>query len=178
MNDVAEAAGVTKPVLYQHFGSKRELYLKLLEEVGAAIQERIEKATASAGSPREKVHAGFAAYFEFVAGHRSAFILLFGSGARRDAQFAGAVRSVETTLALAVASLIDADLDPAHRRNVAYAMLGMAEGTSRQVLAGNVDLDPDVLATQVADLAWAGLRGLAVPTPVHPGAGPPSAFGL
>ena len=168
MNDVADAAGVTKPVLYQHFGSKRQLYLELLEDVGAAIQERIEKATASAGWPREKVHAGFAAYFGFVDSHRSAFTLLFGSGARRDAEFAGAVRRVETTLAQAVASLIDADLDPAHRRNLAYAMLGMAEVTSRQGLAGGVEIDPDELATQLADLAWAGLRGLAPPTATRP----------
>src|SRR5437764_485619 len=34
MAEVAQAAGVTKPVLYQHFGSKRELYLELLDDVG------------------------------------------------------------------------------------------------------------------------------------------------
>ena len=37
MDDVAEAAGVTKPVLYQHFGSKRELYLELLDDVGRQL---------------------------------------------------------------------------------------------------------------------------------------------
>ncbi|MFZ9232409.1 MAG: TetR/AcrR family transcriptional regulator, partial [Ilumatobacteraceae bacterium] len=37
MNDVAEAAGITKPVLYQHFSSKRELYLALIEEAGARL---------------------------------------------------------------------------------------------------------------------------------------------
>ena len=163
MNDVADAAGVTKPVLYQHFGSKRKLYLELLEDVGAALQEQIEKATASAGGPREKVHAGFTAYFDFVDGHRSAFTLLFGSGARRDAEFAGAVRRVEATLAIAVASLIEADLDPAHRRHLAYALLGMAEGTSRHLVAGELDIDVDELAAQLAELAWAGLRGAAPP---------------
>ena len=34
MNDVAVAAGVTKPVLYQHFASKRDLYMALLDEAG------------------------------------------------------------------------------------------------------------------------------------------------
>ena len=41
MNDVADAAGVTKPVLYQHFRSKRELYLALLEEVGSRLRDAI-----------------------------------------------------------------------------------------------------------------------------------------
>src|SRR5438477_8464270 len=81
MNDIAEAAGVTKPVLYQHFRSKRALYLELLEDVGRRLQDAIEKATASAGGPREQVTAGFTAYFRFVADQRTAFQLLFGSGA-------------------------------------------------------------------------------------------------
>src|SRR5687768_4632909 len=41
MNDLAEAAGVTKPVLYQHFGSKRELYLELLDDVGTRLRTAI-----------------------------------------------------------------------------------------------------------------------------------------
>lgn len=160
MNDIAEAAGVTKPVLYQHFRSKRDLYLELLGDVGAALQERISKATASADGPRGQVEAGVSAYFRFVDEHRSAFTLLFGSGARRDSEFADAVRQVEAGIAEAVASLIDADLDEEHRRVLAYGVVGLAEGTSRHWVADGLDLDPERLARQVADLAWAGLRGV------------------
>src|SRR5690242_16718988 len=67
MNDVAEAAGVTKPVLYQHFRSKRALYLELLEDVGGRLQDAIGKATATADGPRDQVKSGFRAYFNFVA---------------------------------------------------------------------------------------------------------------
>ena len=41
MSDIADAAGVTKPVLYQHFASKRELYGQILAEVGNQLQEAI-----------------------------------------------------------------------------------------------------------------------------------------
>lgn len=160
MNDVAEAAGVTKPVLYQHFTSKRQLYLELLEDVGARIAERIAAATAEAGSPHQQVEAGFVAYFRFVAEHRSAYQLLFGGGSRRDAEFADAVRRVEEHLATSVAALIDADIDADHRRTLAFGLVGMAEGTSRLWVAEDLDFDPVVLARQVADLAWAGLRGI------------------
>ena len=74
MAEVAEAAGVTKPVLYQHFGSKRELYLELLDDVGQRLLEEVQKATAAAGGPRQQVAAGFAAYFRFVADHENASI--------------------------------------------------------------------------------------------------------
>lgn len=160
MDDVAEAAGVTKPVLYQHFQSKRELYLELLDDVGAQLRSAIAEATSSAGGPRQQVEAGFAAYFRFVAEKESAFRLLFGGGARRDRQFAAAVRQVEDSIAQAIAVLIEADIDDDHRRLLAHGIVGLAEGTSRHWVGSGRDLDPDLLARRIAELAWAGLRGI------------------
>ncbi len=87
MNEIAEAAGVTKPVLYQHFRSKRDLYREVLADVGAHLLDEITKATAAAAGPREQVELGFAAYFRFVAEHEPAYRVLFGGGARRDEEF-------------------------------------------------------------------------------------------
>src|SRR3954467_8979006 len=132
MNDVAEAAGVTKPVLYQHFRSKRELYLELLEDVGGRLGDSIGKATSEAPNPREQVRAGFVAYFRFVSEHRTAFQLLFGGGSRRDVEFADAVRSVELSIAESIAALIDIEgLEPGQRQLLAHGIVGLAEGTSR-----------------------------------------------
>ena len=58
MNEIAAAAGVTKPVLYQHFPSKRGLYLELLRDVGDRLMAAIGKATAEAGSPHKQVERG------------------------------------------------------------------------------------------------------------------------
>ena len=161
MNDLADAAGVTKPVLYQHFRSKRALYLELLEDVGEQLRDAIDKATTEAGTPREQVHAGFRAYFEFVAGQQLAFQLLFGGGARRDEEFADAVRRVEVSIADSIAALIVVEgLDEARRRLLAHGIVGLAEGTSRHGLANGMNGSADVLAEQVAALAWAGLRGV------------------
>ena len=84
MNDVADAAGVTKPVLYQHFPSKRALYLELLRSVGSRLMAHIAAATQRAGGPREQVEDGLRAYFTFVAEHAAAYRLMFGGGTRRD----------------------------------------------------------------------------------------------
>ena len=160
MSDVAEAAGVTKPVLYQHFASKRHLYLELLDDVGGQLQSSIVEATGAAEGPRQQVEAGFAAYFRHVSTHRSAFTLLFGSGARLDGEFTEAVERVEVAIAAAVAGLIEADIDDLHRRILAFGVIGLAESTSRHWIAEDLDLDPDLLARQVGALAWAGLRGV------------------
>jgi AcrR family transcriptional regulator len=162
MNDIAEAAGVTKPVLYQHFRSKRELYLELLEDVGGRLRDEIAKATAEAGSPREQVTAGFRAYFRFVVEQEPAFQLLFGGGTRRDEEFADAARAVEVSIADIIATLIDVPgLDTDRRRLLAHGIVGLAEGTCRHWLVDGGQGDPVTLADQVSELAWAGLRGIA-----------------
>jgi len=160
MNDVADAAGVTKPVLYQHFASKRQLFGELIDDVGTSLADLIGKAAAIGGTPREQVEHGFVAYFRWVDGNREAFSLLFGSGARRDEAFAEGVRKVEHVLADSIALLIEADIDAEHRGVLAHGLVGLAEGTGRHWMDDGLELDPDVLGRQVADLAYAGLRGV------------------
>jgi AcrR family transcriptional regulator len=161
MNDIAEAAGVTKPVLYQHFDSKRHLYLEVLDDVGGRLEDTIAKAAASASGPREQVQAGFAAYFRFVADEEDAFQVLFGGDTRRDPEFSRRAVATEQSIADAIASLIQIEgIDPGHQALLAHALVGMAEGASRRWLAGEVAEGADELARQVAELAWAGLRGI------------------
>ena len=161
MEEVADAAGVTKPVLYQHFGSKRELYLELLDDVGGQMMTAIAKAVAQARGPHKQVEAGFAAYFRFVAEHEDAFKLLFGSGTRRDQEFADAVRHVENTIAEELARLIEADIDSDHRHLLAHGLIGLAEGASRYWVANGRHIDVERLSRRMAQMTWAGLRGVS-----------------
>lgn len=161
MNDVAEAAGVTKPVLYQHFGSKRELYLELLRDVGGRLREEVGKAVATAAGPREQVELGFTAFFGWVARHRGGFAVLFAGETRRDPEFVAEALLVEADMADTVAALIVVEgLDPEQARLLAFGIVGVAETTARHWLLDHVDLSPEELAASVAQLAWAGLRGL------------------
>ena len=160
MNDVAEAAGVTKPVLYQHFESKRDLYQALLDEVGARMLNAIVAGTTGADDGRSRTELGFRAYFRWVANDHAAFMLLYGSGSRQDQEFSRAVKRVTTGMAAAIAPLIAADIDDEHRLTVAHALVGLAEGASRRLVERGDTFDPDVIAQQVSDLAWAGLRGV------------------
>ena len=66
MDDIAAAAGVTKPVLYQHFPSKRALFVELLDDVGRQLLDELTEATSRANTGRERVEEGFRAYFRFV----------------------------------------------------------------------------------------------------------------
>ncbi len=162
MNDIAVAAGVTKPVLYQHFTSKRELFTELLGDVGRDLQDNITKAVAAADGPREMVELGFAGYFDYVSVHRDAFKLFYGGGLARDVEFAELVSQVERTIAALVATLIEIEgLSPSQRQVLGHGIVGMIEGASIHWLNTNSDADPATLASQLADLAWRGLRGVS-----------------
>lgn len=160
MNDIAEAAGVTKPVLYQHFDSKRELYLALLEEVGERLLFAVEKATTDAPDGKSQTERGFLAYFRWVAEDHDAFMLIFGGVSRRDDEFRDAVRRITDRAADAIAPLIAVDLEPEQRRTVAHGLVGLAEGASRRLVERGEPFDPDEVAATVSRLAWAGLRAL------------------
>jgi AcrR family transcriptional regulator len=176
MDDVAEAAGVTKPLVYQHFSSKRALYLELVDSVAKELLAEIGRATAAAEGPRQQVEMGFAAYFHMLLTHEAAFRLLYGRNDDEDEELGDALRRVEDAIAEAIDPLIAAGLDPEHRRFLAYAVVGMAEGASRQWIASRAADTGDGrspgdggempaseaqrLAGRLADLAWAGLRSV------------------
>ena len=162
MNDVAEAAGVTKPVLYQHFDSKQDLYLALLDEAGNRLRSAITKAMSGAATGKEQTELGFRAYFHWVSDDHDAFLLLFGLRANRDEESTSAIRRITAATATAIAPLIAAGLEAEHQRVLAHGLVGIAEGVSRHLVESGVAFDPDVLGSQIADLAWAGLRA------VHP----------
>lgn len=160
MNDVADAAGVTKPVLYQHFDSKRELYQALLEEVGNRLLVAIAKATAEATNGKSTTALGFRAYFRWVSDDHDAFKLLFGPGTSSDDEFARVIARITSEAADAIAPLIAVDIDESHRRTLAHALVGLAEGASRRLVELGDEFDPDAIAAEVSALAWAGLRAL------------------
>jgi AcrR family transcriptional regulator len=169
MDDIALAAGVTKPLVYQHFSSKRDLYQELVDSVAKELLDALHEALHQASGPRQMVEFGFAAYFELAVTHEEAFRLLFGRDVPKDEELNEAVRRIEDTLARAVEEQLDASLSADHRRLLAHAVVGMTEGASRHWVAtapsrrkNDDGVDPSeaarLLARRVSDLAWGGLR--------------------
>jgi AcrR family transcriptional regulator len=168
MDDIAEAAGVTKPLLYQHFSSKRSLYLELVDSIAQDLLTAISTAVAGADGPRQQVELGFAAYFRLVVAREAEFRLLYGRDHAEDQELGRALRAVEDAIAEAIDPLIAAGLDADHRRLLAYGIVGLAEGASRRFIAQRAETESDEgieeqalrLAQRMADLAWAGLRSV------------------
>lgn len=161
MNEIAEAAGVTKPVLYQHFDSKNELFAALIDDVGNRMRDAIAKATADAPDGKTQTQLGFRAYFRWVATDHAGFRLLYGGAARHDAEFTAQIRRITSDAASVIAPLIAIDADHETRRLIAHSLVGLAEGASRRLVENGTEFDPDEVADTVSALAWAGLRALS-----------------
>ena len=173
MEDVAVAAGVTKPVIYQHFRSKRHLYVAILRHVGLEMKEVLSQGTSKASGGKMRLYAGMEAYFKYAYENATAYELLFGSGGRRDPEFRDLVAEIEQDLAAHVTSTIDVDLDPEHRELAAVSIMGIAEAVMRLYFSKyppaslNSDKRPPFVGSsaetwskRAADLAWAGLRAI------------------
>ena len=161
MNEVADKLGVTKPVLYQYFDSKRALYLELLDHVGRDLVSHVTERAASAGDDgREKTMRGMVAYFSWVAANRDAFSLIFESSGRVDEEFADIVKRFEDEAAAAIAPLITADVSSGDQRTFALGLVGMAEAIARHLIEEQTDFDPVAMGTAIGGLAWAGLRSI------------------
>lgn len=160
MNDVAAQAGVTKPVLYQHFPSKRELYLELIEGVSGELAEAVNTSARAQKSARSQAQAALTAYFEFVESNQRAFRLLFGRGAPREEEFGDSSRIVEDRMAETIIDLLDRRIDADSRRVIARAIVGMSEGACRHWIAQDDRSSAAELGTQLADLLVRGLAGL------------------
>src|SRR4029078_5207550 len=105
MHDVADAARGHKPVLYQHFDSKQDLYMALLEEVGNRLLSAITKATAGVASGRQQTEQGLLAYSQWAADDHDVFLLWSGSRASRDEESTQAIRRITAGAADAIAPL-------------------------------------------------------------------------
>ncbi len=161
MDDIAERAGVSKPVLYQHFPGKLELYLALLDTSCDQIIDHTRKALASTTDNKMRVAATIEAFYEYVAADTGAFRLVFESDLTNEPAVREQVDRVTTECAAMIAEVIheDTGLPDEASRLLAVSLVGMAQVSARFWLAEDGELDRRDAAALVAGLAWRGIRG-------------------
>jgi len=161
MNGVAKAAGVTKPVLYQHFTSKRDLYLELIEDVADRLANEVVRAAKAADSNYQSTVDALCAYFSFVEQNQREFQLLFGRSAPKDDDTAnGSQQMVESRMSATIADLLSEWLDSATVETYARAIVTMSEGVCRHWITQIDRPSAEDLAEQLAALILTGIRGL------------------
>lgn len=158
MDDIARRAGITKAVVYDHFPSKRALYLAVLERERDAVLDHVRRRLDGGGT--RAVAGALDAFFAWVETHPHAWMLLFRDAAA-DRETAAAQRAVQAQAHLTV---VDALLPPGvpddAKRAMAAAVGGATHGVARW-WRDNPAMPREQVVATVMDVLWRGLERTA-----------------
>src|SRR4051794_15068730 len=168
MAEIAARAGVTKPVLYDHFGSKDGLLAEVIRRAGVDLRDALGAAVAEADSPADALGRGLRTYFAFIEQHAQSWTVLLNEGTASPTGIA-ALEAVRREQANYIAGLMAEQL-PADRRAAApvyaQAVIGACERLAT-LRAVDPALDADVVSDRLIDLFWFGLAHFQADVPVR-----------
>ena len=164
MEDIADEAGVSKPVLYQHFPGKLDLYLALLDNQCDHLETLVLEALNSSDDHEERVYATVRAFFNFVADEGGSFRLIYESDLTNDPQVRHRLDALEAQLGEAIAQRIiqDTPLPQELAEMLGLAMSGAAQVMARTWLAHGAHFPKEVAAQAAGHLAWRGIGSFPV----------------
>ncbi len=170
MDEIAAAVGVTKPLLYNYFGNKEQLYIACMERAGDALTQTVADALGATASPGDALGAGVHAFFAFLDSDRAAWAVLFdetlpqsGDVADRVAEYRGQIIATVSRILLAQLAEHQREAARVEVEALSTALLGAAEALARWWLRTEA-----VSAEEAAELLIAtvepGLRARSTPT--------------
>lgn len=161
MDEIASRAGVSKPVLYQHFPGKLELYIALIESSADEVIQQICEALESTEDNKERVNAVIRVFFDYVSNSAAAFRLIYESDLTNDPIVAREVKRVTNEIGEAIAEVIhhDTDLPDPASYLLAVGLVGAGLTSAQYWLANDSELSKEQAVSLIGTLAWRGIGG-------------------
>ncbi|MFE5209087.1 TetR/AcrR family transcriptional regulator [Streptomyces sp. NPDC056600] len=177
MDEVAELAGVSKPLVYLYLNSKEDLFTACIRREAKALTEAVREGVADpALSADRQLWEGLHAFFRYTAENPDGWAVLHVQARTHGEPFAAEVAAMRAELVVFVTQLIAVEARAAHRdpdlperevAGLAEALVGAAES-----LAAWANTTDGVSARQAAatlmNFAWAGLGDLTAGRPWTP----------
>jgi len=162
LDEIAQAAGVSKALIYEHFDSKRELHSSLLHAHVDEIFRRLQANAESGATGEERLRGGIDAFLSFVEEHREAYRALLRDAA--DPEMGGVVAQVQVQATGVIATLLAGDEQTAQSRQAIQMHAQLLSGAV-QSLAGwwhdHQEVPRATLVQRAVEFTWVGLRSLA-----------------
>lgn len=161
MDEIAERARVSKPVLYQHFPSKMELYLSLLDRHVESLVASVRVALDATEDNKQRVAGVTSAFFEFVDREGAPFRLVFESDITSEPEVRRRVAQMTAACAEPISAVIaeDTGLPRAEAQMLGIALVGQVQVTARWWLSHGRPIPREDAARLVFSLSWRGIRG-------------------
>lgn len=164
VEEIANRAKVSKPILYDHFGGKEGLYAVVVDRELEYILSRIAEAVSS-GSPRARLEQATLAYLTYVRDRPLGFAVLLRDAPQQ--QRSGEMPALMYDLADRIGDVFTdqfqkAGYDPGSAPIYAHALVGMVAFVGQWWTESSNPPSIDTVANHIAALAWMGLRHLPV----------------
>ena len=159
MDEIAERAGVSKPVLYQHFSSKLEMYLAVLQRHVDNLVSGVRQALRTTTDNRQRLRAAVQAFFEFVEHDSQGYRLIFENDYVTEPQVAAQVKVATESCTDAVFDLIsrDSGLEAHRARMIAVGLVSTSVDCARYWLDNDRPISKDAAVEGTVQFAWGGL---------------------
>jgi AcrR family transcriptional regulator len=162
MDEIAERAQISKPVLYDHFGSKDGLLAAVVIRIRTEMRRVVEGSLVDVTEPDQALWVGLVAYFRFISEHLTAWSVLIAENALAG-PVAAEVESTRRQQAELIATLAAVQLpaeDAGKARVFAEAVIGACERLVLLQRTTSPDLTPEALSTDLLDFFWIGFQRL------------------
>lgn len=169
MATLAAGAGITKPILYRHFGDKQGLLAAWAERQAVALGDRITTELARQRNPRSRIRATIATYLSALEQDPQGYWFVTRRAVTADDPSGGPVVDVVEMIVTAIAAVLREELDRAGADQHAVAatstwaraLVGMVQQVGDHWLQQGDGVPVDELADQLTELVWLGFRGMA-----------------
>jgi AcrR family transcriptional regulator len=168
MDEIAERVGVSKPMLYEYFGSKEGLLVACIRLARAELLQVTTDACVDAATPEQMLRQGLVAYFRFIAEHRQSWALLRSEAAVVGPSAAGEIEAVRQQQTDLISSTMAAYAPQPALLDTAPAAEVIVGGCERLALwcERNPDVTPEQAAELVMRLIWFGIAAVVPDQPV------------
>ena len=148
MDEIAEVALVSKPVLYQHFPGKRELYLALLDSHLADFTKMLDDAIASTDDNRQRVFETINTYYQYIKRESQAYPLI-----------SARIEEFNNALAVSISKVVvkDTDLNEDEGLLIGRALAGLSQVSARYWATSDEPVDQETAVDLISRLAWRGI---------------------
>jgi len=159
MDEIADRAGVSKPVLYQHFSSKLDLYLAVLQQHVDILVSGVRQALRTTTNNRQRLRSAVQAFFDFIEHDSQGYRLIFENDYSNEPQVAAQVKVATEACTDAVFDLISSDsgLDPHRARMIAVGLVGVSVDCARYWLDADRPISKEDAVEGTVQFAWGGL---------------------
>ncbi|WP_433474053.1 TetR/AcrR family transcriptional regulator [Spirillospora sp. CA-142024] len=170
MDEIAERCGVSKPMLYEYFGSKDGLLVACVSRSKAELFEVTQKAMAAATVPEDILRCGMAAYFRFIDEHSRSFAMLLREPMAASAEAITAVEETRRQQSTLIAGVL-ATFAPVAPAAAIEAYTQIIMGASERLAlwqTSRPDVSAEDAARYMTDFCWKGLSPYLVSGEARP----------